>query len=268
MSNILSLGKTQYLGEMTDLRFTDGVVFSAVSSFEEQIGHDAPHSHENPIVSFILEGDSFEQINHKRNHRSAGDIRFYGAGDLHQVTIDKFPSRNINFEFESDFLNRYELSEGEINFAVHKNQNAKRLFLKIYKEFAENDDFSIASMQILLFDLIAENETKFNKHKPRWINQLDDLLNDRWNEQLSLQELSSEINVHPVTISKYFTKYFGSTYGEYVRRLRVNKSISLIKNSRLSLTEIAAFCGFFDQSHFTRNFKQLTGFLPKDFKKF
>ncbi|HQU84551.1 MAG TPA: hypothetical protein PKY59_15545 [Pyrinomonadaceae bacterium] len=33
MSKILSLGKTQYLGAMTDLRFADGVVFAAVSSF-------------------------------------------------------------------------------------------------------------------------------------------------------------------------------------------------------------------------------------------
>lgn len=267
MSKILSLGKTQYLGETTDLRFADGIVFSTVSAAALVEGYDAAHFHENPIVSFILEGDSFERINRETNRRSAGDIRFYCAGDLHQVDIKNFPSRNINFELESDFLTQNELSEERINFSVRRNPFAKHLFLKIYKELLKNDDFSISSMQILLFDLLAESETKFVKNKPRWINLLDELLNDRWNEQLSLPDLSSAVNVHPVTISKYFTKYFACTYGEYMRRLRINKSLQMIKNSHLSLTEIAFFCGFSDHSHFTRNFKDVTGFLPKDFKK-
>ncbi|MEW6737177.1 MAG: helix-turn-helix domain-containing protein [Acidobacteriota bacterium] len=41
----------------------------------------------------------------------------------------------------------------------------------------------------------------------------------------------------------------------------------MIKNSQMSLTEIALHCGFADQSHFTRNFKEITGFLPKEFRK-
>lgn len=261
------MSKAQYLGDTTDLRFAGGVIFSAVSAGAPIDGHDAAHFHENPIVSFILEGDSFERINRETNRRSAGDIRFYGAGDLHQVEIKNFPSRNINFELESDFLTRNEFLEEKINLAVNKNPSAKYSFLKIYKEFLENDDFSLSSMQILVFDLIAGSETRFVKNKPRWVNLLDELLNDHWNETLSMQDLSLILNVHPVTISKYFTKYFACTYGEYMRRLRIDKSLQMIKNPRLSLTEIAFFCGFSDHSHFTRNFKDLTGFLPKDSKK-
>lgn len=268
MSKILSLGKTQYLGDTSDLRFADGVIFSTVSAKSFEIGQDAPHFHENPIVNFILEGGSIEKINRETKPRIAGDIRFYRAGDLHQVEIRDFPSRLLSFEFENRFLSENDLSEEKINFSVQMNPFAKHSFVKIYREFSEDDDFSISSMQILLFDLIAESETKSVKNKPRWINLLDELLNDRWNETLSLRELSFAAGVHPVTISKYFAKYFACTYGEYMRRLRVEKSLSLIKNSRLSLTEIAFRCGFADQSHFTRNFKELTGFTPKNFRKF
>lgn len=266
--DILSLGKTQYLGNTTDLRFADGVIFSAVSSNSPKIGHDAPHFHENPIINFILEGESVEKINRDINPRIAGDIRFYRAGDLHQVEIVNFPSRLLGFEFEKQFLTENNLSEEKLNFSVQTNPNAKSLFLKIYREFSENDGLSLSSMQILLFDLINESEKKFGNDKPLWAKKLDELLNDYWNENLSLRELSLAVNVHPVTISKYFTKHFANTYGEYMRRLRVSKSISLIKNSRLSLTEIALHCGFADQSHFTRNFKDFTGFTPKDFRKF
>lgn len=268
MTQPFSMSKAQYLGNTTDLRFADGIVFSAVSSFSPEIGHDAPHVHENPIISFILEGESYERINRATNQRRAGDIRFYGAGDLHQVKINKFPSRNINFELENEFLRRNDFSEGKINASIETNQFAKHLFLRIYREFLKNDNLTDASIQILLFDLIGAKNQNENRKKPQWVEKIYDLLNDRWNENLSLREMALAVNVHPVTISKYFTLYFACTLGEYLRRLRIEKSVSMIKNSALSLTEIASNCGFSDQSHFTRNFKNFTGFLPKDFKKF
>lgn len=97
---------------------------------------------------------------------------------------------------------------------------------------------------------------------------LKQLLHDKWNEVLSLQEIAGLVGAHPVTISKNFRKYFHCTLGTYQRRLKIEKSIDLIKNSTLSLSEIAFYCGFTDQSHFIRNFKELTGFLPKDYRKF
>ncbi len=68
--------------------------------------------------------------------------------------------------------------------------------------------------------------------------------------------------------SKHFRKYFSCTLGEYRRRLMVKQSIPLIRESRLSLSEIAYSCAFADQSHFIRTFRQVTGFRPKDFRRF
>ncbi len=265
MTGILSLGKKQYLGNLTNIRFAEGVIISALTADPSETSNDVLHFHENPILSFILEGNSFEKINREINRRSAGDIRFYRAGDLHQVRIQNFPSRNINFELDSEFFYQNGFCEEKINAAIQRNPSAKSLFLRMYKEFSLGDDFTDPSIQILLFNLLIE--TAPNRKKPVWTKALYELLNDRWNEQIGLRELANAVNVHPVTISKYFTRYFACTLGEFMRRLRVNKSLSMIKNSRLSLTEIAFQCGFADQSHFTRNFKELTGFLPKDYKK-
>jgi AraC family transcriptional regulator len=81
-----------------------------------------------------------------------------------------------------------------------------------------------------------------------------------------LHELSVETGTHPVTISKYFTRYFGCTLSEYMRKLRVMNSIALVKNTTHLLTRIAHESGFADQAHFTRAFKQITGFLPKEYR--
>jgi len=47
----------------------------------------------------------------------------------------------------------------------------------------------------------------------------------------------------------------------------IEKAKELIQSSNYSLTEIAYLTGFSDQSHFTRNFRELTNFLPKAYQK-
>jgi AraC family transcriptional regulator len=42
----------------------------------------------------------------------------------------------------------------------------------------------------------------------------------------------------------------------------------LLNEPDASLSGIAYACGFFDQSHFIRTFKELTGFLPAQYQKF
>ncbi len=167
---------------------------------------------------------------------------------------------------EEKFLRQYEISETLLNLSVNKNLDAKLLMLKIHSELMVNDSLSNSSIKILFLSMLDQTKSSNRLRKPEWITKLHELLNDRWTETVSLEDLAANLKVHPVTISKHFTKYFSCTLGEYMRKVKIDKSISLIKNSKLSLTEIALQCGFADQSHFTRNFKKLTGFLPKNFR--
>lgn len=227
---------------------------------------DVAHYHENPMICSALEGASLERINRRTRERLAGDTTVCGAGELHQVFIKTARSKTVAFELEGNFLAENNITEGDLHSAVEKNPAVMYKILRMYKEMSINDVYTDASIQITLLSLIKDWQRLNHQKKPAWVNELYELLNDRWNERIILQDLSSAINVHPVTISKYFTRYFSCTLGEYMRRLKISKSISLIKTSRQSLTEIAFYCGFADQSHFTRNFKELTGFLPRDFR--
>jgi AraC family transcriptional regulator len=83
----------------------------------------------------------------------------------------------------------------------------------------------------------------------------------------SLNQLSVMLGLHPVTISRQFHHYYACTLGEYIRKLRVEKALTLIKEREHSLTEIAFASGFADQSHFIRAFKRFTGLLPLAYKK-
>lgn len=242
--------------------YFDGLMIGTTQSQTEVC--NGMHYHEKPAICFLLQGGGVEKRTHGSYERFANDARFYYAAEPHHSDIRIFPSKCINLEFTDDFLRRYDVSENMINSAVGKNSDVKFAMLKMYRELLADDFLTDSSVKILLFGMLGKEESK----KPLWITKLYEILNDRWAETVSLEELAVTLNVHPVTISKYFTRYFSCTYGEYMRKLKIDRSLFLIKNSELSLTEIALQCGFADQSHFTRNFKKITGFLPKDFKQF
>jgi AraC family transcriptional regulator len=68
-------------------------------------------------------------------------------------------------------------------------------------------------------------------------------------------------------LSREFRRYYSCTVGEYVRHLRIEYACRLLSASNASLAEIALAAGFFDQSHFARNFKWQTGMTPHEYRR-
>lgn len=262
---MLMLEKGAYLGKVLDLSEADGILAGATSYYPDD-GTAVMHYHENPHLSFVLNGGGIVKLEASEFERAPGQIMFFHAGQPHQCITKRFPTQNVNLELEFFFLRDNKITESAVNASIRKNPNAKFIMLKVYKELLAADDFSASTIKMLLLNLICAAR-EIENDKPLWVGVVYELMNDKWNEPLSLRDLSRAAGVHPVTVSKFFPKYFACTFGEYMRRLKIEKSLQMIKNSSRSLTEIAYECGFYDQSHFTRTFKHLTGFLPNSYAK-
>jgi YesN/AraC family two-component response regulator len=84
----------------------------------------------------------------------------------------------------------------------------------------------------------------------------------------SLSDISRELDLNPTYLSREFPKYFENmSYGEYIRKLRVEKAKDLLVNTNYKLTQIAYLSGFSDQSHFTKIFKEIMGESPSNYRK-
>lgn len=106
------------------------------------------------------------------------------------------------------------------------------------------------------------------KKMPSWAQELKDLIQDHIDENLTLKEISKGLDINPSYLSREFSKHFGNlSFGEYIRKQRIEKAKELITVPTYSLTDIAYLTGFSDQSHFTRIFKQHTGESPSDYRK-
>ena len=106
------------------------------------------------------------------------------------------------------------------------------------------------------------------KKTPAWVKELKQIIQDQVDTNLNLTNISKSLDIHPSYLSREFSKHFDNlSFGEYIRKLRIEKAIDLIQRNKYSLTEIAYLTGFSDQSHFTRIFKHHTNKSPSAYKK-
>ena len=108
------------------------------------------------------------------------------------------------------------------------------------------------------------------KNTPPRVKELKAIIQDQIDTQFTfdLKKISGDLELNPSYLSREFSKYFEDlNFGDYIRKVRIEKAIDLIQHSKYSLTEIAYLTGFSDQSHFTRVFKFTTGKNPSSYRK-
>jgi AraC-like DNA-binding protein len=144
--------------------------------------------------------------------------------------------------------------------------------LYTWAKHLQNEKHTQNPFEGMLIDVYHKflNEKKQGKSVPAWAQELKEIIQDQidTNLTLSLKEISESLNVHPSYLSREFSKYFDNmSFGDYIRKLRIEKSITLLDDPKYSLADIAYLTGFSDQSHYNRIFKLHTGKSPSVYRK-
>jgi AraC-like DNA-binding protein len=133
----------------------------------------------------------------------------------------------------------------------------------------------IAAREVNQLDLesravaLAFSIVRYSARVPRDLRSLQracEYVHAHFGENLTLRQVARAAGVHPVYLGEIFRQEFGQTLGEYLNRIRVRAAADRLANSDLPLSTIALDFGFYDQSHFTRIFRQLTGATPGVFR--
>lgn len=83
---------------------------------------------------------------------------------------------------------------------------------------------------------------------------------------LRIEDICSKMNLDKKQLERKFTKLVGATpkvFSRVSRFLHICRHLDEQKGR--SLTQLAYECGYYDQSHFINEFKEFSGFTPKDF---
>lgn len=90
---------------------------------------------------------------------------------------------------------------------------------------------------------------------------------ENYAQDIEVTDMAEHVLLSVSQLQREFSKSFGITPNRYLREVRVGVVRHLLQNSDLSLSTIAADCGFYDQSHMTRHFKASTGLTPLKYRQ-
>ena len=254
--------KGTYLGQTETHLKTEGIRISE-TTYPEGLCSDW-HYHENPYFAMILSGGSQEERRRGSFHCYPSQLIHYDFDEQHRNFNYQPDSRNINVEFDREWLAKLGF---QMRASAVEKEFVRVAFLKILNECGGNDPLSEASLQLLALEFLRDTVEPYDQKNPAWVNKIREVLWDQWDKTPSLNQLASQLNLHPVTISRYFARYFNCSLSDYMRRIKTEKALELLKRTNMNLFEIALICGFSDSSHFNRVFKSYTGFLPGQFRR-
>ncbi len=92
------------------------------------------------------------------------------------------------------------------------------------------------------------------------------LMNDRYADDLRLEELSSAVGLTQFQLIGLFKRSVGLTPHAYLTQVRLNRACHFLRRG-LPIAHAAAACGFYDQSALNKHFKRCYGMTPLQFAK-
>lgn len=81
-------------------------------------------------------------------------------------------------------------------------------------------------------------------------------------KEQSVTDIAKELGYNERNLYRVFKSNFGVSPKVLLNILRLHLCLTLMLEKKMNLTEIALFCGFYDQSHFIREIKKYTGISP------
>lgn len=104
-------------------------------------------------------------------------------------------------------------------------------------------------------------------HDNRLIVKSIDLI-EQSKGQISAVNLADKLALSPKSLERKFNHFIGKSPKQYSKIIRFGNILNQLKSQdHHSLTHIAIENGYFDQSHFIRDFKEFAGYSPGDFLK-
>ena len=107
---------------------------------------------------------------------------------------------------------------------------------------------------------IANKDRVYNDDEITWV--MKEYVKNHFDENVSLTEISKQLNYSLSYLSIKFKKDTGINFNEYVQRYRIEQSLRMLKNSNKKICDVAKAVGYNDIKHFNIIFKKVMGITP------
>lgn len=113
-----------------------------------------------------------------------------------------------------------------------------------------------------------EEEMDVDRGKiPNMISKTLDYIADNYMQDIKVEELARYIHISETHFRRVFSTYMKMSPLEYINTVRIQAACEFLKTTDEPIADIAYKCGFTTNSTFNRNFKQIMGMPPVEWRK-
>lgn len=229
----------------------------------------APHSHEAPYLSLLLEGSYTEGAADFSVRYEPYTVVFHDALTEHWDAIEESGCRMFFVELLAPWTHVTAAAQKRAHLFEMDGSAPVWLVLRLHREFLAGDAASPLTIESVLFELCAylSHPIPDASREPIWIAEAEAVLRADIAARVDLRSLAAQVNVDPSHLCKTFRRFRRRTIGDYVMGLRVRFVCRRLVETSEPLSAITARAGFTDQSHMTRFFKRFTGISPAAYRR-
>lgn len=224
------------------------------------------HTHDTFNIALILKNTFNIRLDDKDILVPQGAISIVHPNEVHATPCDKdignsFFTYYVSPEAIKDF------NDGQSVFFEDKIIYDQNVFNELYflssnynKENCEFEKRLIAVLKLLVSKYASVQPIKFATS-----NLFQSFINETSFESFSLDKTATQFGINKYKFIRLFKQETGLTPYNYVLLKKIEKSKKKLKNGK-PIFDVAIDCGFYDTSHFYKNFKRFTGVNPLDFQ--
>ena len=182
-----------------------------------------------------------------------------------QGKLSKDPLRNYLYLFivNTGLATRFAIEAGAPQEIVY---SISDIYIQKADEARSIDEIKKLNREVWTRLVDTVNESRSEKRYSKTVSKCIDHITSHFNRKITLKELAMETGVTTKYLASLFKKETGLTIGDYVTRLRIDSAKALLTRTDYPYLNIALSLGFCSQSHFTKSFRDITGFTPKEYR--
>ena len=243
------------------------------------------HAHQHCELFFLLSGHRRYFVGHTIYQVDPGDLVIIPPTQLHRTTqtsgtdyerylLNFYTHDHSNF-FHSIGPDAFDklLSIGCVHFPPAAARHVRQTLEHLEQELACPGPYAIAiaaySLQDILLQILRFGTKKdpYHAESADKVQQVACYITHHYDQPIALSDAAAMATMEPTYFSKRFKILTGFGFYKYLTHTRLQAAEGLLKETDLSIGEIAEQCGFSEANHFGNVFRRWKGVSPSQYRK-
>lgn len=236
-----------------------------------------PVIRDNYVIHYVVSGKGYYEVGEKKYTVTAGDafiiyphvvVRYYAdQEDPWEYYWVGFLGADVK-----PLLSRTDFTAACAVISAGERETLKEPLAQIYQNSGEafyNQVKMVGYLYLFLSELIALSHQKEQGVDISWeyVQKAVFFVAQNYEKPISVAEIADHLGVSRSHLYRVFVKHLSQSPKLYLEQFRIQQGKMMLKNTTMSINEVANSVGYDDPLYFSKVFKKLTGVSPTGYRK-